>query len=169
MALLTQVGHLRDILALSSLLPNVNKMLDKIVQQAVNTAGPLEDFRRTPYNASFALGLCLKSFSGQGRSSKPNIAPFDLTEITQRWGWSETVMEALASLSASRYVVVAALISIPFLTSFELRVSEVSDFGGCPFKPETIFIVPLAIITAKHSAHLFFSPCKEIGRRKRGH
>lgn len=161
--ILTQVGHLRDILALSPLLPNINKMLDQIVQQAANTAEPLEDFRRTPYNASLALGLCLKSLSGQGRLSKPNVVSVDLTEISQRWGWSETVMEALASLSASRYVVAATLTSIPFLTSFKFRISEASDFGRYSSKPETIIVVPLAIITAKRPTCLFLPPRNEIG------
>lgn len=101
-----QVSHLRDILTLSPLLPSVNKTLDEIVQQVMITTEPLEDFQRTPYNASLVLGMCLTSFSGQVKSPRPDISSFNLTEMCQRWGWSESVTNGLACLATSRYGVI---------------------------------------------------------------
>lgn len=99
-----QVSHLRDILALAPLLPNITRMLDQIVQQVVITADPIDDFQSTPYNASLVLGMCLKSISGRVKSPKSNTPSHDLGEICQQWGWSESVMDALAHLAASRCV-----------------------------------------------------------------
>jgi len=111
-----QIGQLCDILTLSPLLANVNRMLDKIVQQVLTTDKPLEDFQRTPYNASSVLGMCLKSFSGQAKSSKSGISSFDIAEICQRWGWSESVTGGLASLATSRCVATVAQLMVPWLT-----------------------------------------------------
>ena len=99
---------MRDIMALSSLLPNLNRMLDGIVQQVVSAVDPLEDFRRTPYNASLVLGMCLKSRSSQAKPPKSMAPSLNLAEMCQRWGWSESVTGALASLTALRCVAVGA-------------------------------------------------------------
>ena len=97
-----------NILILSPLLPNVSRMLDQIVQKVMAMDEPLEDSRRTPYNASLVLGMCLRSLSVQAKSSKPGSPSFDLAEICRRWGWSESVVGALTSLTTSRYVVTVA-------------------------------------------------------------
>ena len=83
-------------------------MLDQIVQKVMATDEPLEDSQRTPYNASLVLGMSLKSFSGKNKSSKLGLSPLDLAEICQRWGWSESVMGALGSLTISKYAVARA-------------------------------------------------------------
>ena len=114
-----QVGQLCSILTLSLLLPNVNKMLDQIVQQVMATDEPLKDSQRTPYNASLALGMCLKSFSGQVKPPKSGFPSLDLAEICQRWGWSESVVGALASLAASRCVETEGAFLFPQLTPLE--------------------------------------------------
>jgi hypothetical protein len=103
-----QIGQLYDILTLSPLLPNVNTMLDQIVQRAMAIDEPLEDSQKTPYNSSLVLGMCLKSFAAQTKSSKSGRSSFDLAEICQRWGWSECVVGALASLATSRCVATVA-------------------------------------------------------------
>lgn len=74
------------------------------------TTDSLEDFRRTPYNWSLVLGMCLKSFSSQVKSSKPNVPSFNLTEMCKMWGWSECVADTLALLATSRYGVLPGLI-----------------------------------------------------------
>ena len=102
--LTSQVGQLCDILTLSPLLPNVSGMLGQIVQRVVAMDEPLEYSQRTPYNASLVLGMCLKSFSSQAKSTKPGIPSLDLADVCQRWGWSESTVGALASLATSRCV-----------------------------------------------------------------
>ena len=102
--LISQIGQLCDILTLSPLLPNVSGMLGQIVQRVVAADEPIEDSQSTPYNASLVLGMCLRSFSGQAKPPKSGFPSFDLAEVCQRWGWSESVVGALASLAASRWV-----------------------------------------------------------------
>lgn len=114
-----QVSQLCDILTLSPLLPGVNRTLDQIAQHVVAADNPLEDFQRTPYNASLVLGMCLKSFSGQVKSSKSGASSFDLAGICQRWGWSESVVGALASLATSRYLAATKQLSVSWLTKFK--------------------------------------------------
>ena len=142
-------------------------MLDRIVQQVATTNEPLEDFQRSPYNASFVLGMCLKSFSGQAKSSKSGSSSFDLAEICQRWGWSESVVDALAYLAMSRYVTSVLLIS--WLTSFEFWAPRPITAGDHLRKSERIIAVTLTVITVKRFAYPFFPPGHEIPRREGGH
>ena len=151
-----------DILSLSLLLPNVNKMLDQIVQQVIATGDPLADSRRTPYNASLVLGMCLKSFSGQAKSSKSSLPSFDLVEICQRWGWSENVVGALASLATSRCVVMVTWFLISWLTLFEFWISQPSATGGDLHNPEGIVAVTLTFVTVKCFAYPLLLPRDEI-------
>ena len=80
---------------------------------------PLEDFQRTPYNASLVLGMCLKSFSGQAKLPKSGTSSFDLAEMCQQWGWSESVVDALASLATSRCVADVAQFFVSWLMLFK--------------------------------------------------
>lgn len=97
-------------------------MLDQIVQKVMATGEPLEDSQRTPYNASLVLGMCLKSFSSLDKSSGSGFS-FDLAAICERWGWSESVVDALVSLATSRCVVIVGQLLVSRLTSPKFWVS----------------------------------------------
>jgi hypothetical protein len=142
-------------------------MLDQIVQQVMDTGEPVEDFQRTPYNASLVLGMCLKSFSSQPKSSK-STSSFDLAEISHRWGWSESVLDALASLAAAGYDMVPPQFLISLLTSFQLWMPRPIAAGENLPKPEGIAAIPLTVATAECSAYIFLPSCNKISRRKGG-
>ena len=144
-------------------------MLDQIIQQVITTDEPLESFQRTPYNASLVLGMCLKSFSSQAKSSKLGTSPLDSAEICQRWGWSESVVDALASLAASRCVTNVIQLLVSWLTSFKFWVPQPIAVGDNLPKSEGIAPIPLAVITIKRFAYLFLPSGNEISRRKGGH
>jgi len=156
-------------LTLSLLLPNKNRKLDQIVQQVMTTDKPLEDFQRTPYNASLVLGMCLKSFSGQAKLPKLGTPSFDLAEMCQQWGWSETVVDALASLATSRCVAHVAQVLVSWLTSFKFWLPQQIAVGDNLPKSEGISPIPLTVITIKCFAYPFLPSGNENSRRKGGH
>jgi len=133
----------------------------------MTTEEPLEVFQRTPYNASLVLGMCLKSFSGQ--TKLPKSSSFDLAEMCQKWGWSESVMDALASLATSRCVAGVAQVLVSWLTSFKFWVLRPIAVGDNLPKSEGISPIPLTVITVKRFAYLFLPSGNENSRRKGGH
>lgn len=132
-------------------------------------AEPLEDFQRTPYNSSLILGMCLKSFSSQAKSSKPNTPSFNLAEICRGWGWSENVTNALAFLATSRYGANDGPIATSRLTPFKFWMPYSSVVGGYLPKSEGIIAITLPVITVKRIAHLLLPRRDQITRRERGY
>ena len=140
-----------------------------MVQQVMTTEEPLEEFQRTPYNASLVLGMCLKSFSGQAKLPKLGTPSFDLAEMCRQWGWSESIVDALASLATSRCVADVAQALVSWLTSFKLWVPQPIAVGDNLPKSEGISLIPLTVVTAKCFAYLFLPSGNENPRGKGGH
>lgn len=135
----------------------------------MTTEKPLEDFQRTPYNASLVLGMCLKSLSGQAKLPKLGTSSFDLAETCQQWGWSETVVDALASLATSRCVADVAQVLVSRLTSFKFWEPQPIAVGDNLPKSEGISLIPLTDITVECFAYFFLPSGNENPRGKGGH
>ena len=140
-----------------------------MVQQVMTTEEPLEEFQRTPYNASLVLGMCLKSFSGQAKPPKLGTSSFDLAEMCRQWGWSESIVDALASLATSRCVSDVAHVLVSWLTLFKFWVPQPVAVGDNLPKSEGISPIPLPVITVKCFAYPFLPSGNENSRREGGH
>lgn len=99
-----KVCELRDITALTELLPAISTTLGHILDTTLQATNPLDDYNYSPANSSMVLGLCLKAFASPKKITwseqlKPQSA---IVDISIRWGWSENVMSGLQSLVEAR-------------------------------------------------------------------
>lgn len=91
---------------MSSYLPSISSPLVQIVETMLKSQDPKEDYEESYANSAWVLGSCMQGLSR--RDSSEWLHRVDIRSWTricvEKWGWSDTVLNALVSLSTARCV-----------------------------------------------------------------
>jgi U3 small nucleolar RNA-associated protein 20 len=96
--------ELRDILALSRLVPSIPNILVSIIERMLDTEDPKSDFEQSFANSAYVLGSCMQTLAKESPNDwthKVDILSWTRSCI-EKWAWSKVVLDGLVELIRAR-------------------------------------------------------------------